>query len=64
MGLGSLAERGDFDYMYEELQQKVERERQRLAAIINRFGINHNQTIKQSEKLDKLIVDYLRETNK
>ncbi|HZK24586.1 MAG TPA: aspartyl-phosphate phosphatase Spo0E family protein [Oscillospiraceae bacterium] len=50
--------------MYEELQQKVERERQRLAAIINRFGINHNQTIKQSEKLDKLIVDYLRETNK
>ena len=48
--------------MYKGLQKRMEAERKRLAVMISKYGINDTKTIKQSEKLDKLIVDYLKET--
>lgn len=48
--------------MYQELRVRMEKERKLLALMIRRYGICHEKTIKQSEMLDKLIVDYLKET--
>ena len=45
--------------MYKGLQKRMG-ERKRLAVMISKYGINDTKTIKQSEKLDKLIVDYLK----
>lgn len=38
--------------------QCLEAERLRLLSLVHKYGINNNKTIKQSEILDRLIVDY------
>lgn len=44
--------------------ERMEAERLRLYQVACRMGINDERTIRQSERLDRIIVNYMRKKDK
>lgn len=45
------------------LSKEVQKERELLQKLVKQYGLNNEKTIKQSQKLDKLITMQMKEMN-